>query len=348
MHPRLLLLYAVLFLAGLALAAPVRAQESLYTVTGIHVDASAPSTTEALNSAIAQGRFKAFQTLYRRLTRQADWPRQPQMDAQGLLRLSRGYTIANERRSTTRYVADVTYMFNPEAVVRLLRTASIAYSQGAPKRILVIPMSPSVSHGPWSQALMSPAFQNSLVPFTVSGAEDDASLASLNFDAATWNDVAAVAARSRVSEVGLAQAVYANGKMVVNIRRLGVGEAPAKTSVEVPMLQTVGTTYPAAAQAAVRAIEDLWKTRSAIDFSQRGRLVADVRIASLAQWGEIQSQLATISNVTGVTVTAMDMSYARIQLGYQGGADQLREALAGAGLTLTSRGGGQWMLASTR
>jgi hypothetical protein len=63
MHPRLLLLYAVLFLAGLALAAPVRAQESLYTVTGIHVDASAPSTTEALNSAIAQGRFKAFQTL---------------------------------------------------------------------------------------------------------------------------------------------------------------------------------------------------------------------------------------------------------------------------------------------
>ena len=41
------------------------------------------------------------------------------------------------------------------------------------------------------------------------------------------------------------------------------------------MLQTVGTTYPAAAQAAVRAMEDLWKTRSAIDFSQRGRLTAD-------------------------------------------------------------------------
>ena len=52
--------------------------------------------------------------------------------------------------------------------------------------------------------------------------------------------------------------------------------------------------------------------------------------------------------MTGVTVLAMDMSYARIQLGYQGGADQLREALSGAGLALTSRGGGQWILASTR
>ena len=60
----------------------------------------------------------------------------------------------------------------------------------------------------------------------------------------------------------LVQAVYANGKMTVNIRRLGAGEQPAKTSVDVPLLQTVGTTYPAAAQAAVRAIEDLWKTRS--------------------------------------------------------------------------------------
>ncbi len=342
MHPRLLLLVAVLFLA-----VPARAQDSLYTVPTIHVDASGPSTTEALNAAIAQGRYKAFQTLYRRLTRQADWPRQPQLDAGALLKLSRGYTIANERRSTTRYVADVTYMFNPDAVVRLLRASNIAYSQGQAKRILVIPMSPNVSHGPWSQALMAPGFQAGLVPFTVSAAEDDGALASLNFDAATWNDVAAVAARNRVSEVGLAQALYANGKMVVNIRRLGMGETPAKTSVEVPVLQTVSTTYPVAAQAAVRAIEDLWKTRAAIDFSQRGRLVADVRIASLAQWGEIQSQLAAVSNVTGVTVTAMDMGYARIQLGYQGGADQLREALAGAGLTLTSRGG-QWTLASTR
>jgi hypothetical protein len=348
MHPRLLLLYAVLFLAGLALAAPVRAQESLYTVSGVHVDASAPSPTEALNAAIAQGRFKAFQTLYRRLARQADWTRQPQMDAQALLRLSRGYTIANERRSTTRYVADVTYMFNPDAVVRLLRTANIAYAQAQAKRILVIPMSPDVSHGPWSAALMAPAFQTSLVPFAVSGSEDDAALARLNFEAATWNDLAALATKYRVTEIALVQALYANGRMTVNIRRLGAGETPTKSTVEVPVLQTVSTTYPVAAQAAVRAIEDLWKTRAAIDFSQRGRLVADVRIANLAQWGEIQSQLATIGNVTGVTVTAMDMGYARIQLAYQGGADQLREALAAAGLTLTSRGGGQWMLASTK
>ena len=111
----------VLFAAALLLAVPAAAQDSLYTVSGIHVDASGTSSTEALNAAIAQGRGKAFQILYRRLTRQADWTRQPALDSAALLRISRGYTIANERRSTTRYVADVTYMFNPDAVVRTLR-----------------------------------------------------------------------------------------------------------------------------------------------------------------------------------------------------------------------------------
>lgn len=337
-----LLTAAILSLAAL-LAVPAGAQESLYTVAGIHVDAGGASSTEALNAAIAQGRPKAFQVLYRRLTRQADWPRQPALDQGSLLKLSRGYNIANEKRSTTRYVADVTYMFNPDAVARLLRAAGIAYSQTSVRRILVIPMSPNVAHGPWAQALGGPSARESMVPFTVMAAEDDGALAGLNFDAAGWSDVAAVAAKYKVSEVALAQALYANGKMVVNIRRLGLGETPAKTLVEVPLVQTVTTTYPAAAQAAVRAIEDLWKTRNVLDFSQRGRLTADVRIASLAQWGEIQTSLAAISNITAMTVTAMDINYARIQISYGGGLDQLRDQLSAQGLTLAGRPG-QWTL----
>ncbi len=338
----------LLFAAVLLFALPAAAQDaSLYTVSGVHVDATGASTTEALNAAIAQGRNKAFQILYRRLTRQLDWGRQPALDATGLLRISRGYNLTNERRSTTRYVADVTYMFNPEAVARALRAAQIAFSQTQAKRILVIPMSPAVGHGPWAQALLAPAFRDSAVPFSLLAAEDDAELAALNFDAAVWSDVSAVAVKNHVTEVGLVQVVNANGKITVNIRRLGLGEQPAKTSVDVPLLQTVGATYPAAAQAAVRAMEDLWKTRSAIDFSQRGHLVADVPIASLAQWSEIQAGLGSVGKVTGVTVMAIDTNYARITIAYLGGIEQVREALAGAGLSLTNRGG-QWMLAKAQ
>jgi hypothetical protein len=347
MHPRFALLVSVLAVFCLAVRpTPTQAQESLYTVSGVHVDTVAASSTEAFNAAIAQGRARAFQILYRRLTRQADWTRQPPLDSATLVRLGRGYSIANERRSTTRYVADVTYEFNPDAVGRVLRAAQIAFSQAPARRILVIPMSPGVVHGPWAQALASPAFHDSVVPFTLPAPEDDGDLAGLNFDAATWNDVSALAAKYHVGEVALAQALYGDGKLMVSLRRLGPGETPAKSSVEVPLLQTVGTTYPAAAQAAVHGIEDMWKSRSVLDFSQRGRLTADVRLESLAQWGELQSHLAGVSNVTGYTVTAIDMAYARIVITYVGGLEQLREALAGAGISLTSRGGGQWALAS--
>ena len=144
--------------------------------------------------------------------------------------------------------------------------------------------------------------------------------------------------------MALVQALYANGKMTVSIRRLGPGETPTKSSVDVPLAGTVGTTYPVAAQAAVHAIEDMWKTRAAVDYTQRGRLTVDVRIASLAQWGEIETSLSGITNITSTTVTAMDISYARIQIAYGGGLEQLREQLGAQGLTLANHGG-QWTLA---
>jgi hypothetical protein len=43
----------------------------------------------------------------------------------------------------------------------------------------------------------------------------------------------------------------------------------------------------------------------------------------------------------------MTTGYARMNLTYQGGLEQLREALGGAGLSLNNRGG-QWMLTTNR
>lgn len=322
--------------------------EGLFTVKDIHVDATAASSTEAMNSAIAQGRPRAFQILYRRLTRQQDWNRQPQLDQTQLLRLSRGYDVANERRSTTRYVADISYGFNPEAVARLLRANAIAFARAVSPPVLVIPMAPGVSHGPWAAALANPELRGGLVPFTVAGADETAGLANLDFAAASWSDVAAAAARAQAAQVALVQAVYADGHVSVNIRNLAQGAAPAATTIEVPLMQTVGTTYPAAAEAAVRGLDDMWKARSVIDYSQRGQIVADVRIPDLAGWAGVQSQITGVSNVTGISLVAMNMDYARLAIGYAGNLEQLRGAMGNAGFSLTASRGGQWLLSTVR
>src|ERR1700744_2290535 len=165
-------LFFSVFTALALLAAPAFAQTELYTVSGIHVDVTARSSTEAFSTAIANGRPQAFQILSRRLTQQKDWGRQPNLDAAALTRLSRGYNVANERRSTTRYVADVSYMFIPDEVNRLLRGAGIAFAQASVARILVVPMSPGVAAGPWAQALAAPSAQGGVVPFALPSADE--------------------------------------------------------------------------------------------------------------------------------------------------------------------------------
>jgi len=328
------------FFAVLALLLPLpAAAQPAYTVAGIHVDATAASSAEALNLAIAQGRPKAWQVLYRRLTRQQDWPRQPALDAGALLRLSRGYTIANERRSTTRYVADVTYLFNPEAVNRTLQAAGIAYTQATARHILIVAFAPSFTSGAWAQALAQT--HDSLVPFTVAGAADAAALNSLNFDNASWNDVAAAAGRAKASEAALVQLITAGNKSTINIRRLGPGEAASKISAEAP---SPAAGLGPAAQAAVAAIDEMWKSRAAVDFSQRGHLTVIVRASDGAQWGAIRTALGSVDTVTGVEVTAMDIGYAQLSIGYQGSTEQLREAMGSAGLSLVNRDG-EWNLA---
>jgi hypothetical protein len=340
---------AILFAACLAfsLASHPAGAESIFTVSGVHVDASAASSHEAYTIALQQGRPKAWTVLYRRLTRQQDWNRQPALDVNALDHLSRGYTIANERRSTTRYVADVTYMFDPEAVERILRDANIAYIGSSAKRILLVPMAPGYDHGAWAAALASPRFRDSVVPFAVpaGSAADQAALGGLNFDTATWADVQPVAARIHAGEAALVQAVYSNGHVTVNVRRIGLGAPSAKSSIDVPLVQTMGSTYPAAADAAVHLIEDLWKTKSAVDFSKKGRLTADVRVSTLAQWGALQTALAGVGNVTGITVQDMDIGEARIAIAYQGSIDQLKDAMSAQGLSLVYRGS-EWVLAA--
>ena len=273
--------------------------------------------------------------LFRRLTREQDWARQPVLADAQLQRLITTYLPANEKRSTRRYVADMTYVFNPEAVARLLQSSGIAYAAAQAKRVLLIPMAPGYSRGsPWTAALSNPRFANSMVPFSVpvGDALDMNALGALSFDTANWTDVEPAASRIHASEAVLVQAVVTGNKMTITLHRLGAGEMPTKVSVQIPVLQGAASTYPAAADAAVRALEDLWKSHTAVDFSQKSKLVVDVQIGSLAQLANLQNTLAGVPNVSSVTIVAMDIAGARLSLTYIGTLDQLRRGAGAGGL----------------
>lgn len=325
---------------------PAAQAENAFEVANIHVDASGKSTEEARLSAIAAGRPVAWATLYRRLTRQTDWGRQPVVDSAQLQRMVIGYFPINERRSTTRYVADITYTFNPDAVARVLQTSGIPYTAVAAKRILLIPLAPGYSRGSaWSQAFNSPRFATAPVPFAIplGDGADMASLSGLSLDGATWEHLAPVAARFKANEAVLVQAMPSGNKLILTLKRVGQGEMPVKSTVEVPMLQSAVATYPGAADAAVRAIDDLWKNTKVVDYSQKGKLLADVHVGSLAQFAALENTISAVANVSAVNVTAMDIGQARLAITYIGSPDQLKAGLAQAGIVLSQRGAG-WQI----
>jgi hypothetical protein len=114
--------------AGFATAAPAASSEAvdLFTVSGIKVDATAQSPRAARDLAMAQGRLQAWTNLFRRFTAKDDGPNQPQLSDNQLIALIRSIEVGSIRHSTTRYLADVTIHFNPDAVQHLLRDADRA------------------------------------------------------------------------------------------------------------------------------------------------------------------------------------------------------------------------------
>jgi hypothetical protein len=100
-----------------------------FSVSGIKVDATGESPRAARDLAMVQGRPLAWRNLFRRFAGQRDWGREPQLAETELLRLILRSEAANIRRNTTRYLADVTFHFDPAAVRQLLHRSNIIFTE---------------------------------------------------------------------------------------------------------------------------------------------------------------------------------------------------------------------------
>jgi len=345
MHRRVLF-FILAFLAAIPAAAAAPADP--FTVSGIQVDASAASSIEAQNIAINSGRQRAWTTLIHRLTRQEDWAKAPALDDQTIERLIASYLPQNVRKSTTRYSASMTYVFNADAVRRLLRNQGVAYTDASAHPILIIPLAPRYDpHGPWTNAFLNSRYSHAAVPLNlpIPDAGTVASLGGLTFDNATWQQVQGVANRVQANEAMLLLLVNDKGKMVVRMRHLGIG-APWVIP-DTPLNDPPGSPrlYADAADATATAVINTWKAHSAVDFGKRFKLTAAIHVDNLADWGAMQAKIVAIPTVTDVTVVAMDIGQARIAITYVGTAQQLKDSLYQGGYDLENSDEGGWTLA---
>lgn len=313
-----------------------------FTVTGIHVEGTGPSSVQAQSIAINSGKQRAWSEVYRRLAKQEDWSKQPALDDTALTRLIASYLPGSERRSTTRYSAVMTYVFNAGAVRHLLHAQNIGYADENAKPLLVIPMGPTYQpHSVWATVWLNPKYGRGAVPIFPPPAGADETLAGGKFADLDQKTIAPIAAQVHASDAYLALATTANGHVIVKLKRIGLGPSSPIPDVDVtiPAGTPAANAYAAVADNTAVAIANAWKGHASVDYGRRSRLTADIHIESLEGWAGLIAKLGTVPNVSDVTVAAMDIGEARVVVTYVGNLDQLHDNMTKGGFDITSANG---------
>ena len=346
-------LLALVFLG----ASPARAAD-LYTVRGVHVDETAKSATDARSLAQAEGQRLALTLLLKRLTLSSDWPQLPQADDKTAQDAVLGFQVANEKTSSTRYIADLTVSFQPATVKQMLRSRGIAYGETQAKPALLLAVlqtggnAPTLWEGqnPWRDAWAATDLADAITPL-IMPLGDVQELSTVTPQQALSGDraaLSALAASYGTDEVVVASAVVsADGtRLDATVTRYGAqAAAPIRRSYNTAAAGADGFNAMARAAASdlLLAVSDNWKRAIVVRGGAAAQLTASVYFSTLDQWQAIRKALTTEPLVSGLQVEGIAADGAQVEIDYRGTPDQLALSLAQSNVSLVQDADG-WSL----
>ncbi|MBX3497600.1 MAG: DUF2066 domain-containing protein [Parvibaculum sp.] len=326
---------ALAILAGIA--APALAND-IFTVRGIAVDRTADTATAARAAAQAEGQRLALAEVMKKLTLPEDWGALPEVDeatAQGAVR---GFQVANERTSATRYIAEMIVSFQPEAVRRMLRGANIPFGETQARPAVLLPVLRRDDRrilwdddNPWRGAWASLDLVNAMTPLVLP-LGDIAEINSVTPDVALSSDentqaaLSEMAANYGAADVVVAEAVLSGGRLDVTLTTRG-------TAASAPIRQSFSGADEAelmrnAARTMLDAMALQWKRQIIVRDTSLHTLTASASFASLEEWERIRNSLTTAPLVQGLEVLGISSNGAELRISYKGSAEMLSLSLS--------------------
>jgi hypothetical protein len=341
------------------------AQETVFTVGGIEVDATSSDAVSARAQAVREGQQTGLDRLLRRLVPAEEHGRLPRASCLPIDDYVQSFEIADEELSCTRYIAQLTVAYDPDAVRTLLSQGGFAFSQSVSVPVVVLPLyeTPQGARlwqddNPWWQAWadhMDPEQLLRLV-LPLGDLEDIAKLS-----------VAQAQAGDAVALSDLAARYGAREALVVTARTTG-GPAPAQVSavrldawrIDESAQQQQGeplslavrpdrpldATLALAVEEIQASLDERWKSANLLRFDQGGLMLVSVPIARLADWVAVKRDLEGLPEVSEIVMASFARDRVGLQLRYIGDESHLEQALARLGLALT-REGESWLLLPT-
>lgn len=331
----------------------------IFTAERVPVDATAVSVNDARDRGLVQGRVTGLRKVIERLVARDDLARVPTVTSTQVIDMVRDFSIANERSSAVRYVADITVRFDPNAVRKLLRNAGIPFAETMSKPLVVVPVLRTAENrtllweenNPWRAAWIRTASANGLVPLLVPNAEPK-DISAVNLGQAMNRDPGALATLASSYDAGgaLIAVAVVDGpaiRVALTAVRPGVGNDDLTAGVAAQPGQSFDDLLAAAARAASTAVEDNWRERNSVTFGTIGQLTALVPIAALKDWLTVRERLTGVSLIERVDLQAITRDRAQVTLYYAGQREQLRLAMSQRDLSLTQQSG-VWVIGAGR
>ena len=356
------LVFAVLF--ALASGQAEAAAPRLFEVSNVTVDVTADSATTARVEALAQGEQKAYRLLLQRLTLQAYHNRLPEISAPQLAELVQDFAVVEEKTSSVRYIAKLTYRFRAKGVRALLDEYGLPFAETASKPVLMLPVYQAAGAlllwddpNPWRAAWQNYTENGpgqGLVPMVLP-VGDLNDVRTIGAEQAIEGDMARleeIAQRYDAGDVVVAHGILRmdsyNGQPELEVYLTRFGSALQEHTVVKSFTSEPGddmqTLLTRAAVQLTAQVEDNWKQDNLIQAGSAQLLPVSVPVRGLSDWVKVRDRLNGVAIIRRADLVLLRRDQVRLNLHFIGDAEQLALSLDQADLALWEEAG-QWYLA---
>ena len=337
---------------------------NVFEVRDVAVDVTAETAAKAREQARMQGEARAFQTLMERLTLRIEHSSLPQLSNEEISTYVKDFSVNDEKTSSVRYLARLTFRFKPKDVRGLLVESGFSFAETVSKPVLVLPVFQNAGAlilwddpNPWRDAWASRPKTRSLVPTQIpTGTLAD--IAAIGAEQAMDGDpqrLKAIGNRYGASDAlvafGVMRIEAAKARRVLDVYFTRFGRQLKEQTEVISFPQNTDETVPAllarAAQELTYVVEDNWKRDNLLRFDRAGMIAVVVPIKGLKDWLKVRAMLAGVAVLRRTDLVLLSKERAHLNLHYIGETNQLALALEQADLKLVQENE-QWRLSAAK
>ena len=274
----------------------------------------------------------------------------------------RDFSVANERTSTVRYLADLTFRFNGDEVRRLLRGNKVGFAETRGAPVVVLPVFQEgdaeprlwLDDNPWRDTWASRRGDDGLVPMVVplGDLSDIAAIDAPRAQRADPEALRAIAALYGTEEVLVAEAAMSgdpeNGSAVLQVVSRQFRDGVSSVTLRDKLLQVDGEPMGGFLERAARridsAVQQAWKRQNVLQFGNQRSIHVFVPLEGLDDWLNVRRRLHGVAAIQQSDLATLTRSEARLDISFVGDEQRLSRALERRDLYLSLRPDSSWEL----